>query len=299
MGRHPRPLPEPRRAAQPLPAADDVLRALNTVLAPLVRLLLASGIDYTRLAAELKPLFVEQAQRELLRSGQRDTDSAISALSGVHRKDIRSWRVDGLSARIAQEVSVSSQVFARWAQDPAYRDRSKRPRALPRSGPTPSFDTLARAVTQDVHPYTILTELLRLGLVQVQTVKGVEMVLPHRDGFVPPAGSRELLELFGANLADHAAAAVGNLLGAELRLEQSVFAQGITEESARALGELARRLWTQARAEMIAEASRRYDADSGRADANHRMRFGAYYWAPADGDDGAAAAGDEEGDTRD
>ncbi len=299
MGRHPRPLPAPRRAAPPLPAAADVLRALNTVLAPLVRLLLGSGIDYTRLAAELKPLFVEQAQRELLRSGQRDTDSAISALSGVHRKDIRSWRVDGLSARIAQEVSVSSQVFARWSQDPAYRDRGKRPRALPRSGPAPSFESLARAVTQDVHPYTILTELLRLGLVQVQTVKGVETVLPHREGFVPPAGSLELLELFGANLADHAAAAVGNLLGSDAQLEQSVFAQGITEESARALGELARKLWAQARADMIAEASRRYDADRGRAEATRRMRFGAYYWAPQDDDGAPAAAGSAQGDARD
>ena len=280
MGRPPRPLPAPRSTAQPLPAADDVLQALQAVLAPLVRVLLASGIDYTRLAAELKPLFVEQARLELLRGGQRDTDSAISALSGVHRKDIRNWRRDGLSGRIAQEVSVSSQVFARWTQDPQYRDRSRRPRALPRSGPAPSFDTLARTVTQDVHPYTILTELLRLGLVQVQKIKGVETVVPHREGFVPPAGSRELLELFGANLSDHASAAVGNLLGAAPMLEQSVYAQGITEESAAALAELARKLWAQARAEMIAEATRRYDADRERDDATCRMRFGAYFWAP-------------------
>ncbi len=298
MGRPPRPLPEPRRTAQPLPAADDVLRALHAVLAPLVRLLLASGIDYTRLAAELKPLFVEQAQQELLRSGQRDTDSAISALSGVHRKDIRSWRFDGLSGRIAQEVSVSSQVFARWMQDPQYRDRSRRPRALPRSGPAPSFDTLARAVTQDVHPYTILTELLRLGLVQVQKFKGVETVVPHRDGFVPPAGSRELLELFGANLSDHASAAVGNLLGASPILEQSVYAQGITEDSARVLAELARKLWAQARAEMIAEATRRYDADRERDDATCRMRFGAYFWAPPEEQVPRGERDTDEGDDR-
>jgi hypothetical protein len=101
-----------------LPAAEDVLRALAQVMAPLARLLLASGLDYTRLAAELKPLFIEQARLELLRSGQKDTDSAISLLSGVHRKDVREWRANGLSGRIAQEMSISSQVFARWVQDP-------------------------------------------------------------------------------------------------------------------------------------------------------------------------------------
>ena len=279
MGRPPRRLPSTTPPEHPLPAAEDVLRALAQVMAPLARLLLASGLDYTRLAAELKPLFIEQARLELLRNGQKDTDSAISLLSGVHRKDVREWRANGLRGRIAQEMSISSQVFARWVQDPLYRDRRKRPKALPRLGPAPSFDTLARSVTQDIHPFTALTDLLRLGLVTVKTVKGQEWIVPHQDGFVPPPGSRDLLDLFGANLSDHAAAAVGNLLGQSPQLEQSVFAEGVTPESAKELGELARKLWAQARADMIAEATRRYEADQGRADATCRLRFGAYYWA--------------------
>jgi hypothetical protein len=248
------------------------------VLAPLVRLLLASGLDYTRLIAELKLVFIEQARLELMRGGQADTNSAISLLSGVHRKDVREWRGNRLVARIAQGVSMSSEVFARWVQDPLYRDRRKRPKPLPRLGAAPSFDTLARSVTQDVHPYTVLTELIRLGLVSIEARKGEEYVVPNRDGFVPPAGSRELLELFACNLSDHASTAVTNLLGGSPRLEQSVFAEGITRESAEHLGELARKLWSQARSEMIAEASRRYEADRHSADATHRARFGAYYW---------------------
>ncbi|MDE1978734.1 MAG: hypothetical protein KGI86_05320 [Betaproteobacteria bacterium] len=279
MGRPPRRLPCPPPPEHPMPASEDVLRALAQVMAPLARLLLASGLDYTRLAAELKPLFIEQARLELLRSGQKDTDSAISLLSGVHRKDVREWRTNGLSGRIAQEMSISSQVFARWVQDPLYRDRRKRPKPLPRLGPAPSFDSLARSVTQDIHPFTALTDLLRLGLVTVKTVKEQEWIVPHREGFVPPPGSRDLLDLFGANLSDHAAAAVGNLLGQPPQLEQSVFAEGVTPESSRELGELARKLWAQARAEMITEATRRYAADQGRADATCRLRFGAYYWA--------------------
>ena len=279
MGRPPRRLPETRPPEHPLPAADDVLRALAQVMAPLARLLLASGLDYTRLSAELKPLFIEQARLELLRSGQKDTDSALSLLSGVHRKDVREWRLNGLSGRIAQEMSIATRIFARWVQDPLYRDRRKRPQVLPRFGAAPSFETLARSVTQDTHPYTALTELLRLGLVTVKTVKGQEMIVPHRDGFVPPPGSRDLLDLFGANLADHAAAAVGNLLGHPPQLEQSVFAEGVTPESAAQLGELARKLWAQARSDMIAEATRLHAADQGREEATCRLRFGAYYWA--------------------
>lgn len=260
-----------------MPPAGEVLRALNSVIAPLARLLLASGLDYTRLIAELKLVFIEQARLELLRSGQADTNSAISLLSGVHRKDVREWRENRLGARIALGVSLSSQVFARWVQDPLYRDRRKRPKALPRTGAEPSFETLARSVTQDVHPYTVLNELIRLGLVNIEARKGKEYVVPNREGFVPPAGSRELFELFAGNLSDHASTAVANLLGNSPLLEQSVFAEGITRESAAHLGELARKLWSQARSEMIAEASRRYEADRHCADATYRARFGAYF----------------------
>lgn len=278
MGRPPRHLPDGQSTARPLPQAEDALSALRGILAPLVRLLLAAGVDYTRLAAELKPLFIEQARRELLRSARKDTDSALSLLSGVHRKDVRKWRESGLAERIAKEISLSTQIYARWAHDRQYLDRRRRPRPLPRLGPAPSFESLALSVTKDVRPYTLLAELLRLGLVQVEERKGVEYVVPNPDGFIPPAGSREMLELFGHNLADHADAAVANLLGSPARLEQSVFADGITAESATMLGELARKLWAQARSEMIAAASRCYEQDQARPDATHRMRFGSYYW---------------------
>lgn len=278
MGRPPRHLPVSNTPAQPLPQADDVVRALRAILAPLVRLLLATGVDYTRLSAELKPLFIEQAQLELLRSGRKDTDSAISLLSGVHRKDVHTWRESGLADSISKKASLSTQLFAHWVHDPQYMTRRRQPKPLPRLGPAPSFETLAHSVTQDVRPYTILTELLRLGLVQIEMRRGQEYVVPNRNGFIPPPGSLELIELFGNNLTDHAAAAVANLLGSAPRLEQSVFAEGITAESAELLGVLARKLWAQARAEMIAQASGCFEQDHDTPDANHRMRFGVYYW---------------------
>ena len=278
MGRPPHQLPATKSPAHPLPPVDEVMAALAVVMAPLLRLLVAGGADYTRLAAELKPLFIEQARLALLRAGRKDTDSAISLLSGVHRKDVREWRSTGLAGKIAKEVSISSRVYARWVQDPLYRDRRKGPKPLPRLGPAPSFETLVRSVTQDMHPYTLLAELIRLGLVQVQQHKGREMVVPQGNGYVPTAGSRESVELFGSNVSDHAAAAVNNLLGQSAQLEQSVFAERITAESALRLGELARTLWSRSRTEMIAEATRLHDADRDHEDATCRMRFGNFYW---------------------
>ncbi len=285
MGRQPLRPPGSTPAAPasgPAPAAQDVLQALAQVMAPLLRLLLASGADYSRLSAELKPLFIEQACLELHRHGQRLTDSAISVLSGVHRKDVRAWRKGGLGQRIAQEVSPAAQLFARWLASPTLCDAQGAPRALPRLGSVDSFEALARMVTQDVHPFTLLGELLRLGLVGIEPRDGQDWVVPNPEGFVPAPGSRELIELFGANVADHARTAVGNLLGEGPLMEQSVFASGLSAQSTAQLSELARRLWVQARRQMISEASRLYESDRGRADANRRMRFGAYYWEQAE-----------------
>jgi len=279
MSRQPTLLPTIQaRSAEPM-SPDAVREAVEVVMQPLIALLLNSGTDYTRFAAELKPWFIAQARAELLRCGQGITDSSISLLSGIHRKDVRSWRENRLGDKARREIAISSQVFARWTSDPVYRDRRHQPRALQRTGPSPSLESLVRSVTQDVHPFTVLQELIRLGLASVEIRKGQEIVVPHAGGFVPRPGSKEALELLGANLADHAMAAVANVLGEQPRLEQSVFANGITEASADALGALARKLWSQARAELVAEASRLYAGDKDLADATHRVRFGSYFWS--------------------
>lgn len=296
MGRSPSQLPEESPSSRPLPPADDVLDAIRTVMAPLVRLLLASGLDYQRLTIGLKPLLLEEGRAELMRAGKPVTDSALSLLTGIHRKDVRAWRKGGIASKRAQELPIGAQVFACWLGNPVYRDSRKRPKTLPRTGPAPSFESLARRVTQDVHPFTVLGELLRLKLVELKVVDGEDFVVPAANGFVPEAGVAESLALLRANLSDHARIAVANLLGDPAQLEQSVFAEGISEASARALGELARELWGVAQREMIAAATHYYEADRDQPDTTHRVRFGSYFWSQPIASNTRPAAGrsDEE-----
>ena len=278
MGRRTTPL---SAAAQPKlgpAAAREALRAWARVQAPLCRLLLGTGIDYGQAAAELREVFLEQAHAQLQRSAAPDTDSALSLLSGVHRKDVRRWRTQGRRASARAPMSIGAQVFARWAALPGYRGRDRRPLPLPRTGEPPSFEALTRLVTRDVHPFTVLQEMARKGLVATELRDGVETVLPRRDGAVPVADLQELLEVLAMNLADHAAAGVANLDGQAPRLEQSVFADGLSAASTQRLARLARRLWERDRAEMVAEALKCLESDRGDAAADRRIRFGAYYW---------------------
>lgn len=255
--------------------ADLALRTALVLVTPVVRWLLRRGVQYGALATALKRVFVKVAAEELERTGRRTTDSAVSVLSGVHRKDVRAFYQLGRALQRDKSLSPASLVFTRWATDPQWRDPvSGQPLRLQRLGPAPSFEALAREVSTDVHPRTLLDELLRLELVRLVD----DEVQLAADSFVPSADEVAMAELFAANGSDHLSAAVHNLTTSGPKmLEQSVFATGLSRASAEELGVLARRLWAEAFARMAEEASRRHQADQPAFPA-HRMRFGIYYY---------------------
>lgn len=278
------------RAASPSPAGGDateqrarvVLRAALSLLVPLARWLVHNGVTYSSFAPALKSVFVEAARQELAGSGGKLTDSALSVLSGVHRRDIRDMGAASHVQAQPKAPSVASQVFTRWLTDAQLRDAHDQPMPLPKSGDALSFDALARQVSSDVHPHTLLAEMQRLGLVRVDG----EHVHLEAQAFVPQQGFGEMVELFSANAADHLAAAAHNLRGADDKfLEQSVFASGLSPRSTQALAALARKLWRGAFQEMAREAAPRYQQDSRDHQGSMRMRFGVYFYAaplPAD-----------------
>ena len=184
---------------------------------------------------------------------------------------------DWVTANRVKAPSVVSQAFTRWITDPGYRDRHNRPMALPRSGPAPSFDSLARLVSSDVHPRTLLAEMQRLNLLD-EDADG--LVSLRVQAFLPQQGFDGDAAIFSANVADHIAAAAHNLGTTEGRfLEQSMYGSGLTPQSISALGDTARALWSAAFEQIVREATRRYEGDRAQPDAHMRMRFGVYYYA--------------------
>jgi len=270
----PTPAP-PERTVRPSEAhADLALREAAVMMAPLARWLLRHGVPYHAFADMLKSVFVAAALDELESSGAKPTHSALSVLSGVHRKDVRALQTRDPEAVAPHSVPLASAVFTRWITDPKYRADGQ-PRALPRTGTPVSFETLARESSNDVHPRTVLDELVRSGLARVDG----DEVVPLATSFVPSRKLDELTALFSANVSDHIAAAVHNLtLKAPKFLEQSVFADGLTPASIDHLHQTARDIWGAAFTRIVDEARRRVDADVD-ADSDIRMRFGVYFYA--------------------
>jgi hypothetical protein len=255
--------------------AELALREAETLMAPVAQWLLRSGVSYPVFAELLKSVFLKAAREELAHGEAAPTQSALSLLSGVHRKDVRAILEAPDSSRATPRPTLSSQVFTRWLTDRRYRTPDGKPRRLPRAGERRSFESLCRELSNDLHPRTVLDELLRLGHVDIDGDDVVVLV----QAFVPTPRLDEMTALFAANASDHLAAAVSNITqdGPKF-LEQSIYADGMTAESIELMHEAARQAWAKAFESVVARARERVDHDSA-GDGDLRMRFGAYFFS--------------------
>lgn len=275
-------MPSPLPSPEPPPA---LVAGLRRVLRPLVRLMVARGITYPYLADLLKGLFVEVADRDFRLDGAAPTDSRVSLLSGVHRKDVSRLRAqaaapDDAVPPVPPVVTLTSQVVARWLGDPAWRTGDGAPRALPRSAADGrSFDALVAGISTDIRPRVLLDDWLDRGLA---TLDEAGRVCLNTGALAPARGDDDKLAYFVRQLHDHAAAASHNLLGGAPFFDRSVHADGLSPDDLAALQALARERAMQTLL-AVNEAAQTADAaaSAAGADGSPRQRFtlGIYWYS--------------------
>lgn len=270
------------------PTDNAFTRVISGLLRPLVRALIAQGITAPALYRIVKRIYVEVAELEFQLEGERQTDSRISMLTGVHRRDVRSFRDQDLSAEEAsrEKVTTMASVLGRWlAQSP------DGPAPLPRSGEN-SFETLVRAVSKDIRPRTVLDELERQALVTQQD----GMVHLRSDAFLGPADPEQKVHFFAENVGDHISAAVENLLAEEPPfLERAVFYNRLTASSVGEIEKIARNLSEEALLSLNDMAHTRQQQDLDAADGTHRMRFGVFFYSVDEASEkGKVIAGEDD-----
>src|SRR4028119_35271 len=127
----------PRDDRRPLEPAN-LQAPLARLLRPLVRLLIRSGITFPAVTELLRELYVNVAEHDFALPDKEQTDSRVSLLTGIHRKEVRRLRGAGAPAHTGPAtVARTSRILARWLADPAFTDRGGRP-LPPRRGAAPS-----------------------------------------------------------------------------------------------------------------------------------------------------------------
>ena len=257
-----------------------LLAACRKVLAPLARLAVERGVAYPLIDELLRGAFVEAARAAHPdRAAQRGT-SRLSAATGLTRREVTRLLQPAPPAE-PRRRSPATEIFTRWLTDPQWRGNGNAPRPLLRQGPAPSFESLAQSVTRDVHPRTLLEELLRLGLAEVAETSDTVHLL--RETFVPSGDEARLFGFLGANVGDHLSAAVANVLSpAPRHLEQALFADELSVESVERLRPVVAAQWQALVRDLAPQVRRLIDDDraAGRP-PDRRLRVGLYTYAEA------------------
>ncbi len=269
---------------QPPTLPPSMLNALRRVVRPLVRLMLRKGVTYTVFTDLLKEVFVDVADREFRLDDKVPSDSRISLLTGVHRKDVRRLRAESDASldALPENITLGAQLVTTWTRCRPFCNETGQALPLPRlssAGGDCSFDALVAKVSTDIRGRVVLDEWLRLGVVRVDEQDCVHL---EAQAFVPQKGFDEKAAYFGHNLHDHASAAVHNLSGeGQPFFERSVHYDALTPGSVNQLREALASDGMQLLLDFSRRAADLESADVPAPEQRQRITIGLYFYTEA------------------
>jgi hypothetical protein len=190
------------------PIQSAMLVALASILKPIVKLTLQTGLGYSEFIEVAKSVFVHVAAENYGLRGRPTNMSRISAMTGISRKEVSRLRSEGFPGRWTpdKESSPASTVLHYWHYDPTFVERDGTPRILPFDGPD-SFSTLVKRYAGDIPPGAMRTELCRRGTAR-EVAEGRLAVLER--WFRPAHFDEDFIHRFAYSLQHLAATIVHN-----------------------------------------------------------------------------------------
>lgn len=257
-----------------------VISALRKILRPLVKFMVANQVTYPFLINMLKSVYVDVAEQDFPVPGKKQTDSRINLLTGVHRKDVKRLRSEeDIPETRPMNISVGSQIVARWIGDKQLQNPDGTPKILPLQDQdefsNDSFEGLVANIAKgDIRPRVVLDELMRLDMVELDPD---HRVILKTSAFTPDKGQEEKLYFFGKNIQDHLNAGVHNLAGEKPPFfDRSVYYDELSQASINELTEMANKLGMEALMKINERALALQNADRKGPDNHYRMNFGIF-----------------------
>jgi hypothetical protein len=266
---------------------SPIFVAIQHLLRPLVRLLLLHGVSFTIFCELVKSAYVKVADAEFRLDSKPQTDSRISLLTGIHRREVNRLRNETVTEiNLPQHASMSALLLTIWSGHPDYLDEQGLPIPLPRQASKAveqSFESLVQSVSKDFRPRVVLDEWLRQGII---TLDSDDRVCLSADAFVQPQDMAEKIYYFGQNIHDHLAATVHNLSGgAPPLLERCVFYDKLSADSVKELADYSRIAGMRSLHSVNKRAAELQQRDRKNADAIYRANFGVYQYSEAETQD--------------
>ncbi|THB64713.1 MAG: hypothetical protein D6B27_09815 [Gammaproteobacteria bacterium] len=165
---------------------NTIYKIAVAMLKPLVRIMIKHDISYSELSNVLKHVYVDVAENDFALDGKKQTNSRISVLTGIHRKEVLRIKNEPLEVlKEKKEKGSASRIINGWVTDSDYLGNNNEPLVIPKKGERPSFSDLVNRYGADTPPGAILDEMVRLGLAEVTDDEAVHLLskvyIPYKD----------------------------------------------------------------------------------------------------------------------
>src|SRR5688500_11429970 len=168
MGRRIATLIRPSQKTRANKSSLDIEYRLAEVLRELVPVLIANGYGIPRLSDVLRRLYIEAAKSVAEKNGKKLSNARIAALTGLTRTEVtRLSRQHAQKSKSEIPFNRAQKVAYGWISDLEFSNRGQ-PRILPFTGRAGSFSKLVRKYSGDIPARAMLSEIQRLGMVQVR-----------------------------------------------------------------------------------------------------------------------------------
>ncbi len=185
-----------------MPATYDVkqhvLAAFRTLLVPLVRMLVRSGVTYRDFGELAKEVFVAVGARELRTPERKTTLSRLSIACGLPRREVSGIVLE--EARRRREQGTYAKQLANllevWHSSKQYVGPYGFPRDLVIFGQDPAgtFELLVEGACEGVSTQVMLRELVRVGAAEV--LDGGKVIRVLKRTYIPTDLTAEMVEVF-------------------------------------------------------------------------------------------------------
>lgn len=240
--------------------------AVAQLLRPLVRLLLRYGMSYGAFAELAKGVFVDVAAKDFALRARKQTDSRVSVITGLSRKEVARLKKSPLvaDAATAKRYNRAARVISGWQLDPRFSDPSGLPRILPWVGGDGSFCDLVKQYSGDMPARAVFDELVRVGAVQLIESGDDDAVQLQTPAYVPARAEDMKMHILGTDVANLIATIDHNL---DTTRNEPLFQRKVSYDNLpnEAIPRL--RAMTRERAQALLEEFNRYLAQQDR-DAN-------------------------------
>lgn len=264
----------------PAETPEAIIKSVQWLLKPLVKLLIHYKITLPQLIQWLKIIYVDVAENEFSLPNKEQTDSRISMLTGVHRKDVRSIRHETRQLPQQAPGSLSAQILARWMGDSHYLTKGGKPRTLPfepQADNSPSFTHLVAEVSrQDIRARVMLDEWLAAGIVSINSKQQIQL---NSDHIIPSEDFNEQAKFYGRILHDHISTSSNNLTSKETPLfDRYIYYNNLTPKSVATLKSLVEKQGMSLLEKINRKARELQISDRDKADHTQRFSTGLFFF---------------------